>query len=64
MIAYRRFAQKYFGVDELPNQRSYETIRIAPDDLTSWDFRKIPTGADAKVGLADTGGPAQPPPAG
>ncbi len=49
--AYHRFANKYFGVDELPNQRSYETIRITPDDIASWDFRKIPAGADRKVGL-------------
>lgn len=50
--AYRMFARKYFGVDELPNQRSYETVRIVPDEIASWDFRKIPTGADRKVGLA------------
>lgn len=49
--AYRRFARKYFGVEELPNQRSYETVRIVPDEIASWDFRKIPTGADKKVGL-------------
>ena len=56
--AYRLFARKYFGVDELPNQHSYETIRVDPDDLASWDFRKIPTGADAKVGLGTpTGAP-------
>ena len=49
--AYAMFGRKYFGRDELPNQRSYETIRITPDELASWDFRKIPAGADAKVGL-------------
>ena len=49
--AYRRFGRKYFDRDELPNQRSYEAIRIQPDELASWDFRKIPKGADAKVGL-------------
>jgi nitroimidazol reductase NimA-like FMN-containing flavoprotein (pyridoxamine 5'-phosphate oxidase superfamily) len=49
--AYRLFGRKYFGVDELPSQASYETVRIEPDDIASWDFRKIPTGADRKVGL-------------
>ncbi len=49
--AYHQFARKYFGVDELPNQRSYETIRITPDEVASWDFGKIPAGADRKVGL-------------
>jgi len=50
--AYRLFARKYFNVDELPNQRSYETVRIVPDEIASWDFRKIPSGRDRKVGLA------------
>lgn len=50
--AYRLFARKYFNVDELPNQRSYQTVRIVPDEIASWDFRKIPTGRDRKVGLA------------
>jgi len=49
--AYRRFARKYFDVDDLPNQRSYETVRIIPDDIASWDFAKIPGGRDAKVDL-------------
>lgn len=49
--SYRSFGRKYFGLDELPNQASYETVRIAPDEIASWDFRKIPAGADRKVGL-------------
>lgn len=48
---HQRFGQKYFGTTELPNQRSYETVRIVPDEIASWDFRKIPAGADKKVGL-------------
>lgn len=54
--AYRRFARKYFERDELPNQRSYQTIRIVPQKMASWDFTKIPSGRDAKVGL-DTSSP-------
>ena len=54
VVAYRRFGQKYFGVDELPSQRSYETIRITPSEVASWDFRKIPSGADKKVGLGSS----------
>ncbi len=49
--AYRRFGRKYFGRDDLPSQASYETVRIVPDELASWDFRKIPTGGDRKLGL-------------
>lgn len=52
--AYRRFGRKYFDRDELPNQRSYETVRITPDEIASWDFAKIPAGRDAKVGLDGT----------
>ena len=51
VTAYRMFGQKYFGRDELPSQRSYETIRITPDEIASWDFRKIPTGTDKKLDL-------------
>jgi nitroimidazol reductase NimA-like FMN-containing flavoprotein (pyridoxamine 5'-phosphate oxidase superfamily) len=51
VAAHRTFARKYFGRDDLPNQRSYATVRITPDEIASWDFAKIPTGADAKVGL-------------
>jgi nitroimidazol reductase NimA-like FMN-containing flavoprotein (pyridoxamine 5'-phosphate oxidase superfamily) len=51
--AMEMFGMKYFGKTALPNQRSYESVRIVPDDLASWDFRKIPAGADRKVGLAE-----------
>ena len=54
ITAYRGFARKYFNVDDLPNQRSYETVRITPDEIASWDFRKIPSGTDRKVGLDPT----------
>jgi nitroimidazol reductase NimA-like FMN-containing flavoprotein (pyridoxamine 5'-phosphate oxidase superfamily) len=58
VAAYRRFGTKYFGREELPSQQSYETIRITPDDVASWDFRKIPAGRDRKVGLDSAGGSA------
>lgn len=57
--ATRLLARKYFGLEEMPGpssgagragQRSYEIVRIVPDEVASWDFRKIPAGADAKVG--------------
>jgi nitroimidazol reductase NimA-like FMN-containing flavoprotein (pyridoxamine 5'-phosphate oxidase superfamily) len=51
IAAYRRFGRKYFDRDDLPSQRSYETVRIVPDEIASWDFAKIPAGRDAKVGL-------------
>ncbi len=50
VAAARAFAAKYFGSDDVPSRRSYETVRIVADELASWDFRKIPTGADPKLG--------------
>ena len=50
--AFRLFGRKYFDRDAMPNQASYGVIRIEPDELASWDFRKIPMGTDPKVGLA------------
>jgi nitroimidazol reductase NimA-like FMN-containing flavoprotein (pyridoxamine 5'-phosphate oxidase superfamily) len=49
--ALRRFAAKYFGGATPPSQRAYEVVRITPTEIASWDFRKIPAGADRKVGL-------------
>lgn len=50
-VASRIFARKYWGLDEMPSRRSYESVRITPIEIASWDFRKIPSGADPKVGL-------------
>ena len=51
--AVRLFAAKYFGITDgqPPSQHSYEVVVIRPDEVASWDFRKIPQGADRKVGL-------------
>ncbi|MFI8007287.1 pyridoxamine 5'-phosphate oxidase family protein [Streptomyces sp. NPDC086010] len=40
----RMFAAKYFGLDTLPHDSRHAWIRLTPDAVTSWDFRKL-TGA-------------------
>lgn len=34
------FARKYFGTDEMPHDERHAWVRVAPDKLVSWDFRK------------------------
>ncbi|WP_329035320.1 pyridoxamine 5'-phosphate oxidase family protein [Streptomyces sp. NBC_00178] len=40
----RMFAAKYFDLDTLPHDSRHAWIRLTPDAVTSWDFRKL-TGA-------------------
>ncbi|MEU4800127.1 pyridoxamine 5'-phosphate oxidase family protein [Streptomyces sp. NPDC023327] len=37
----RLFARKLFGVDEMPHDGRHAWIRLTPDAITSWDFRKL-----------------------
>ncbi len=37
----RRFAQKYFGLDELFYDGRHAWLRIRPTKIVSWDFRKL-----------------------
>ncbi|MFJ9413327.1 pyridoxamine 5'-phosphate oxidase family protein [Streptomyces sp. NPDC101227] len=38
----RMFAAKYFGMDTMPHDGRHAWLRLTPDSLASWDFRKIP----------------------
>ncbi|MGW0827171.1 pyridoxamine 5'-phosphate oxidase family protein [Streptomyces sp. NPDC002845] len=35
------FARKYFGIGELPHDGRHAWLRLKPDAVTSWDFRKL-----------------------
>ncbi|MFI9151250.1 pyridoxamine 5'-phosphate oxidase family protein [Streptomyces sp. NPDC053367] len=35
------FARKYFGIDELPHDGRHAWLRLVPDAVRSWDFRKL-----------------------
>ena len=37
----RLFARKYAGVDEFVSDGRHGWLRIEPDELVSWDFRKL-----------------------
>lgn len=39
------FAPKYFGLDRMPHDERHAWLRLTPERITSWDFRKIPGGA-------------------
>lgn len=43
------FAEKYWGGHEVPDIRSHVWIRLGPDRIVSWDFRKIPAGRDRRL---------------
>ncbi|MFH8486613.1 pyridoxamine 5'-phosphate oxidase family protein [Streptomyces longisporoflavus] len=35
------FARKYFGMDTMPDDGKHAWIRLTPDAIASWDFRKL-----------------------
>ncbi|MFE6281541.1 pyridoxamine 5'-phosphate oxidase family protein [Streptomyces sp. NPDC057877] len=37
----RMFARKYFGIGELPHDGRHAWLRLTPDAVRSWDFRKL-----------------------
>ncbi|MFE2157817.1 pyridoxamine 5'-phosphate oxidase family protein [Streptomyces lydicus] len=37
-----RFARKYFGMAAMPHDGRHAWLRLTPESIASWDFRKIP----------------------
>ncbi|GAA2255284.1 pyridoxamine 5'-phosphate oxidase family protein [Streptomyces amakusaensis] len=37
----RLFARKYFGLDRMPHDGGHAWLRLTPDAIASWDFRKL-----------------------
>ncbi|MEV5593839.1 pyridoxamine 5'-phosphate oxidase family protein [Streptomyces sp. NPDC052496] len=37
----RLFATKYFGLDRMPHDGRHAWLRLVPDAVVSWDFRKM-----------------------
>ncbi|MGW8885437.1 pyridoxamine 5'-phosphate oxidase family protein [Streptomyces sp. NPDC055749] len=35
------FASKYFGLETMPHDGRHAWLRLTPDAITSWDFRKL-----------------------
>ncbi|MFF9482890.1 pyridoxamine 5'-phosphate oxidase family protein [Streptomyces sp. NPDC014733] len=40
----RLFASKYFGMESMPHDGRHAWLRLIPDSVVSWDFRKMPNG--------------------
>ncbi|MFR9797349.1 pyridoxamine 5'-phosphate oxidase family protein [Streptomyces sp. MS06] len=38
------FARKYFGLEELPHDGRHAWLRLTPEKVVSWDFRKLNPG--------------------
>lgn len=38
----RLFAAKYFVLDAMPHDGRHAWLRLVPEAVTSWDFRKLP----------------------
>lgn len=43
------FAAKYWGGTDFPDVRSHVWLRLEPERIASWDFRKIPAGRDRRL---------------
>lgn len=54
--ARRAFAQKYWGGNEVPDIKSHVWIKMVPERVVSWDFRKIPAGRDKRLEQARESG--------
>jgi nitroimidazol reductase NimA-like FMN-containing flavoprotein (pyridoxamine 5'-phosphate oxidase superfamily) len=47
--AKRAYAAKYWGDAPVPEVRSHTWLKLVPDEIASWDFRKIPPGRDRRL---------------
>lgn len=56
------FGAKYWGGIQVPEMKSHRWLRVAPDRIASWDFAKIPTGADRRLEALEDGSRADAPP--
>jgi len=43
------FGAKYWNAATVPDLRSHVWLRLRPDRVASWDFRKIPAGRDKRL---------------
>ena len=48
----KAFGDKYFHGMEIPDTKSHQWLRMDPERIVSWDFRKIPAGRDGRAETA------------
>lgn len=49
------FGRKYWHGIDVPALRSHRWMKMRPDRVVSWDFRKIPTGGDKRLEALNEG---------
>lgn len=42
------FGAKYFYGADIPEVKSHQWLKVVPDRVVTWDFRKIPAGRDGR----------------
>lgn len=45
----KAFGSKYFYGADIPDVKSHHWLRMEPERIVSWDFRKIPAGRDGRA---------------
>ncbi|HJP66315.1 MAG TPA: pyridoxamine 5'-phosphate oxidase family protein [Actinomycetota bacterium] len=55
----RTFGSKYFYGADIPDVKSHQWMRMVPDRIVSWDFRKIPAGRDGRAALSRSAAPTE-----
>jgi nitroimidazol reductase NimA-like FMN-containing flavoprotein (pyridoxamine 5'-phosphate oxidase superfamily) len=48
----KAFGTKYFYGADIPEVKSHQWLRMQPERIVSWDFRKIPAGRDGRAVLS------------
>jgi hypothetical protein len=45
----KMFGEKYWGGIDIPEVKSHKWLLMRPDNIVSWDFKKIPAGRDRRL---------------
>ncbi|MFN2589618.1 MAG: pyridoxamine 5'-phosphate oxidase family protein [Actinomycetota bacterium] len=48
-VVRKAFGDKYFNGIDIPAVKSHQWLRMDPEKIVSWDFRKIPAGRDGRA---------------
>jgi nitroimidazol reductase NimA-like FMN-containing flavoprotein (pyridoxamine 5'-phosphate oxidase superfamily) len=48
-VVRKAFGDKYFHGIDIPQVKSHQWLKMEPERIVSWDFRKIPAGRDGRA---------------
>ena len=51
-VVRQAFGDKYFGGVDAADRKSHDWLRMEPERIVSWDFRKIPAGRDDRAEMS------------